>query len=64
MKRLILIIFFTIMISGCNNISSNNQSNSYILERKHSTTIGTDIPAGIYCAEVLSKDKSSLIFEI
>ena len=64
MKRLILIIIFTIMIYGCNNVNSNNQSNSYTLEKRHFITIGTDIPAGIYCAEVLSEDKSSLTFEI
>ena len=62
MKRLILIIIFTIIISGCNNLSSNNQSNSYTLKKRHFVTIGIDIPAGIYCAKVLSEDNSSLIF--
>ena len=64
MKRLILIIIFTIIISGCNNLSSNSQSNSYTLKKRHFVTIGIDIPAGIYCAKVLSEDNSSLILEI
>ena len=63
MKRLILIIIFTIIISGCNNLSSNNQSNSYTLKKRHFVTIGIDIPAGIYCAKVLSEDNSSLIWK-
>ena len=69
MKKIIGIftyVFLIFNIIGCSNINSSNfeKDGFYTLNRNQKIQIGKDIPEGIYIANVLSDDKSSLTFNI
>ena len=69
MKKIIGIftyVFLIFNIIGCSNINSSNfeKNGFYILNRNQNIQIGENIPEGIYIANVLSDDKSSLTFNI
>jgi len=69
MKKIIVIftyLFIIFNIIGCSNINSSNfeKNGFYILNRNQKIQIGENIPEGIYIANVLSDDKSSLTFNI
>ena len=69
MKKIIVTftyVFLIFNIIECSNVNSSNfeKNGFYTLNRSQKVQIGKDIPEGIYIANVLSDDKSSLNFNI
>ena len=69
MKKIIVIftyLFIIFNIIGCSNINSSDfeKDGFYTLNKNEKIQIGEDIPEGVYVANILSADKSSLTFNI